>query len=134
MRRRIYAIIAKGIHERMELLDRHLETIIDCLHSLRAVSLGSSLNHVFPFQSGEVDPEDMLHQPYKRVKKVAMDTRRMSSGSEISYRSGTASINTLGTLMSGIEGDTSIERLCRTRLVRRVGAHDGRPACPSGRL
>ncbi len=79
-------------------------------------SLGSSLEHVFPFQNGDDDAlVDDLRQQFKKVKRVAMDTRRMSSGSEISFRSRTASIGTIGTLMSGIEGDTSIERLCQTQ-------------------
>ncbi|KAK1755305.1 hypothetical protein QBC47DRAFT_213822 [Echria macrotheca] len=74
-------------------------------------SLGSGLNHVFPFQSGDGEM-DIVPAPLKRVKKVAMDTRSMSSSSEISYRSRTASI---GTFSSGIEGDTSIERLSQTQ-------------------
>jgi ankyrin repeat protein len=73
-------------------------------------SLGSGLSHVFPFQNG-TDTEDKGMPPPKRVKKVAMDTRSMSSGSEISFRSIPMSIGT----MSGIEGDTSIERLSQTQ-------------------
>ncbi|KAI1255252.1 hypothetical protein MGN70_003317 [Eutypa lata] len=72
-----------------------------------AYSQGSGLSHVFPFQN---NPED--EPPIKRPKKVAMDIRSMSSGSEYSYHSRATSIATMG---SGIEGDTSIERLCQTQ-------------------
>ncbi|KAH8893696.1 hypothetical protein GQ53DRAFT_793278 [Thozetella sp. PMI_491] len=75
-------------------------------------SLGSSLSHVFPFQNGGSSPEDPLQPAFKRIKKVAMDTRSMSSSSEISFRSRATSF---GTLASGIEGDTSIERLSQTQ-------------------
>ncbi|KAK4128855.1 hypothetical protein N657DRAFT_608652 [Parathielavia appendiculata] len=73
-------------------------------------SLGSGLSHVFPFQNG-TDTADRSIPPPKRTKKVAMDTRSMSSSSEISFRSMPMSIGTL----SGIEGDTSIERLSQTQ-------------------
>ncbi|KAK4192831.1 hypothetical protein QBC35DRAFT_203831 [Podospora australis] len=73
-------------------------------------SLGSGLGHVFPFQNG-ASGEASLPTP-KRVKRVSMDTRSMSSGSEISFRSMPMSI---GTFTSGIEGDTSIERLIQTQ-------------------
>ncbi|KAI8962239.1 hypothetical protein F5Y11DRAFT_197458 [Daldinia sp. FL1419] len=72
-------------------------------------SRGSGLSHVFPFQNQMI--EDPPMPPAKKVKRVAMDTRSMSSGSEFSYHSGAGSIATLG---SGLEGDTSIERLCQT--------------------
>lgn len=73
-------------------------------------SQGSGLSHVFPFQSKMVDePQTSL---VKRIKRVSMDTRSMSSGSEYSYHSRAGSILTLG---SGLEGDTSIERLCQTQ-------------------
>ncbi|KAI1417089.1 VPS9 domain-containing protein [Hypoxylon sp. FL1857] len=72
-------------------------------------SQGSGLSHVFPFQSQSMD--DFPKPPTKRIKRVAMDTRSMSSGSEYSYHSRAGSIVTLG---SGLEGDTSIERLCQT--------------------
>ncbi|KAK0656625.1 hypothetical protein B0T16DRAFT_315426 [Cercophora newfieldiana] len=75
-------------------------------------SLGSGLGHVFPFQNGGID-DDIIPLPLKRTKKrVVMDTRSMSSSSEVSFRSRTASFNTF---TSGIEGDTSIERLSQTQ-------------------
>ncbi|KAK4648427.1 uncharacterized protein QC761_109950 [Podospora bellae-mahoneyi] len=73
-------------------------------------SVGSGLGHVFPFQNGSA--ETLEQPPPKRIKKVSMDTRSMSSGSEISFRSLPMSI---GTFTSGIEGDTSIERLVQTQ-------------------
>lgn len=77
-------------------------------------SMGSDLSHVFPFhkdQDEEFTPETPF-PPVKRIKRVAMDVRSLSSGSEISFRSRATSIGTLG---SGIEGDTSIERLAQTQ-------------------
>lgn len=73
-------------------------------------SKGSGLGHVFPFQSEMADEPTSL--PGKRIKKVALDVRSMSSGSEFSYHSRAASIATTG---SGIEGDTSVARLCQTQ-------------------
>ncbi|PHH68490.1 hypothetical protein CDD82_524 [Ophiocordyceps australis] len=71
-----------------------------------AFSHGSGLSHVFPFQSsGEAGPA-------KRVKRVAMDTRSMSSVSELSFHSRTASSGTMG---SGLEADISVERLALTK-------------------
>ncbi|KAI1494368.1 hypothetical protein F5X96DRAFT_588574 [Biscogniauxia mediterranea] len=78
--------------------------------SLESYSQGSGLSHVFPFQSATW--LDASGPPVKKVKKVAMDTRSMSSGSEYSYHSRPESIITMG---SGLEGDTSIERLCQTQ-------------------
>ncbi|GAP93473.2 putative vps9 domain protein [Rosellinia necatrix] len=72
-------------------------------------SQGSGLSHVFPFQSKQIDT---AVTPVKKIKKVAMDTRSMSSSSEYSYRSRAGSVVTLG---SGLEGDTSVERLCQTQ-------------------
>jgi hypothetical protein len=77
-------------------------------------SHGSGLGHVFPFQT-ERGQENDLHElipPVKVVKRVALDTRSMSSGSEISYRSRATSIGTMG---SALEGDTSTERLAETQ-------------------
>ncbi|KAJ4396950.1 hypothetical protein N0V93_001173 [Gnomoniopsis smithogilvyi] len=78
-------------------------------------SMGSDLSHVFPFHNSEEDDEDIADFPFppeKRVKRVAMDVRSLSSGSEISFHSRAASIGSFG---SGIEGDTSIERLSQTQ-------------------
>lgn len=77
-------------------------------------SLGSGLSHVFPFQreSWDKDPYDADLPPVRVVKKVALDTRSMSSGSEISFRSRATSI---GTFTSALEGDTSTERLAETQ-------------------
>ncbi|KAI0550669.1 hypothetical protein F4679DRAFT_200662 [Xylaria curta] len=72
-------------------------------------SQGSGLSHVFPFQNKSSDDIPAL---VKKVKRVAMDTRSMSSSSEFSYHSRAGSIVTLG---SGLEGDTSVERLCQTQ-------------------
>ncbi|KAI1423337.1 hypothetical protein F5Y12DRAFT_786079 [Xylaria sp. FL1777] len=73
-------------------------------------SQGTGLSHVFPFQNKSSD--DISTTAVKKVKKVAMDTRSMSSGSEFSYHSRAGSVVTLG---SGLEGDTSVERLCQTQ-------------------
>lgn len=73
-------------------------------------SQGSSLSHVFPFQNASAD-QDVVPPPLKRVKRVVMDTRSMSSSSEISFRSRATSF---GTFASDFEGDTSIERLSQT--------------------
>ncbi|KAI0534346.1 hypothetical protein GGR58DRAFT_520457 [Xylaria digitata] len=73
-------------------------------------SQGSGLGHVFPFQNKSSD--DISTISVKKMKKVAMDTRSMSSGSEFSYHSRASSVATLG---SGLEGDTSVERLCQTQ-------------------
>lgn len=74
-------------------------------------SHGSDLNHVFPFQvNGDANDENNF-MPLRRIKRVAMDTRSISSGSEISFHSRTASIGTLG---SALEGDISVERISQT--------------------
>jgi ankyrin repeat protein len=76
-------------------------------------SLGSDLSHVFPFQVGDMGVgSDSPVPPLPRTKRVVMDTRSMSSSSEISFRSRAPSTGTIG---SGIEGDTSVERLCQTQ-------------------
>jgi len=77
-------------------------------------SRGIGLGHVFPFQHQQVDTmrDEYYPAPPRKTKKVAMDTRSMSSGSEVSFRSRATSTGTLG---SGIEGDTSIERLSQTQ-------------------
>lgn len=85
------------------------------LSEAEAFSKGSGLGHVFPFQSDNADDgpvEFSLHFPIKRTKKVALDTRSMSSSSEISFRSRATSF---GSNMDGsIEGDISVERLSQT--------------------
>ncbi|EEY20154.1 VPS9 domain-containing protein [Verticillium alfalfae VaMs.102] len=77
-------------------------------------SSGSGLSHVFPFEAGSDASSscvDFVMPPLARIKKVAMDTRSMSSSSEISYHSRAASIGTLG---SALEGDVTVERLSQT--------------------
>jgi hypothetical protein len=86
-------------------------------------SLGTGLNHVFPFQQShapnlaytpKLSPPEPSTQfpPQKVAKRVALDTRSMSSGSEVSFRSRATSI---GTFASAVEGDTSTERLAQTQ-------------------
>jgi hypothetical protein len=67
------------------------------------------LSHVFPFLRAPTPPPS--NRP-KAKKKVSMDTRSLSSSSAYSFRSRT---NTLDSHGSGIEGDTSIEKLTRTQ-------------------
>lgn len=76
------------------------------------LSQASTLNHVFPFQirHNNEDVEERL-PPLRRPKSVKMDVRSMSSSSEMSFRSKATTIDSMG---SGIEGDTSIERLSQT--------------------
>lgn len=81
----------------------------------RSRSAPSTLAHVFPFEvnhNNELDPptEDML-PPLRRPKSVTLDTRSMSMSSEISFRSRATTIDSIS---SGIEGDTSIQRLAHT--------------------
>jgi len=66
------------------------------------------LAHIFPFQRAETPP--LPNRP-KLKKRVSLDTRSMSSGSVGSFRSHT----TLDSAVSGIEGDTSIEKLTMTQ-------------------
>ncbi|KAK8052827.1 hypothetical protein PG996_012128 [Apiospora saccharicola] len=90
-------------------------------------SKGSGLSHVFPFQT---DGTGEVHGPLrKRVKKVSMDIRSMSSGSEFSYRSRATSVATTG---SGLEGDTTAARLCQTQdstgeSIPMMAVQNGRP-------
>ncbi|OLN97039.1 UPF0507 protein [Colletotrichum chlorophyti] len=77
-------------------------------------SSGSGLSHVFPFQADDsgIDIEFPLPPPQQKViKRVAMDTRSMSSGSEISYHSRATSTGTVGSIL---EGDISVNRLSQT--------------------
>lgn len=77
-------------------------------------SMGSDLSHVFPFHKQEETDgaTEFTFPSLKRIKRVAMDVRSLSSGSEISFHSRAASFGTIG---SGIEGDTSIARLSQTQ-------------------
>lgn len=75
-------------------------------------SQGSTLNHVYPFQiQHEDEQEEERLPPLRRPKTVTMDMRSMSSSSEMSFRS---RATTIDSMTSGIEGDTSIERLSQT--------------------
>ena len=71
-------------------------------------SKDSNLSHVFPFQTPETDEPtiDKARPP----KRVSMDLRSLSNASEYSFHSRT----TIDSAASGIEGDTSIEKLCQT--------------------
>ncbi|KAJ5939528.1 hypothetical protein N7466_002662 [Penicillium verhagenii] len=68
------------------------------------------LSHVFPFQTwdGPSTPRD----PNRPVKKVSMDVRSLSESSAVSFLSRTT---TIGSMTSGIEGDSSIETMTRTQ-------------------
>lgn len=66
------------------------------------------LAHIFPFQRAPTPPP--ADRP-KAKKRVSMDTRSMSSSSAFSFRSRT----TLDSRASGLEGDTSIEKLTKTQ-------------------
>lgn len=76
-------------------------------------STGSGLSHVFPFQNGEANEDEATNYFNFRpkIKRVSMETRSLSSMSDISYHSRTTSIGTLG---SAFEGDISVERLAQT--------------------
>ncbi|KAF2813391.1 uncharacterized protein BDZ99DRAFT_496396 [Mytilinidion resinicola] len=76
-------------------------------HSERRLQAGP-LAHIFPFQRAPSPPT--AERP-KAKKRVSMDTRSTSSSSMFSFRSRT---NTIDSHNSGIEGDTSIERLTQT--------------------
>jgi len=71
---------------------------------------GASLSHVFPFQRPPTPPPDTLRPPAK--KRVSMDTRSMSSSSGYSFASRSTSMHSH---TSGPDGDTSIEKLCKTQ-------------------
>ncbi|KAF1953365.1 hypothetical protein CC80DRAFT_450873 [Byssothecium circinans] len=66
------------------------------------------LAHIFPFQRAPTPPPP--DRP-KLKKRVSMDTRSMSSSSAVSFRSRT----TLDSRGTGLEGDTSIEKLTMTQ-------------------
>jgi hypothetical protein len=75
------------------------------------VSQESTLNHVFPFQIRHDECDKERIPPLRKPKMVTMDMRSMSSNSEISFRSRATTIDSTS---SGVEGDTSIERLSQT--------------------
>lgn len=72
------------------------------------VERGGSLSHVFPFQPPSTPAED---RPKAR-KRVSMETRSTSSSSGLSAGS---FADTLGTHISGLDADTSIEKLALTQ-------------------
>ncbi|RFU32195.1 hypothetical protein B7463_g4151, partial [Scytalidium lignicola] len=74
-------------------------------------SQASTLNHVFPFQIQHHSEDYERLPPLRKPKTVTMDTRSMSSGSEVSHRSRATTIDSLNSI---IEGDISIERLSQT--------------------
>ena len=100
-----------------EVIDENVPWIATNRHTRRSSSRSSSgrlsqastLNHVFPFQIKHDDEERL--PSFRRPKTVTMDVRSMSSSSEISFRSRATTIDSMS---SGIEGDTSIERLSQT--------------------
>jgi small subunit ribosomal protein S11 len=79
-------------------------------HQEEAIVDAPPLSHVFPFQTWD-DPS-ILQEPRRSVKKVSMDVRSMSESSAISFISRTT---TVGSMASGIEGDSSIETLTKTQ-------------------
>lgn len=74
-------------------------------------SQASTLNHVFVFESSSVKCDSVRTPTLRRPKTVTMDMRSMSSNSEMSFLS---RATTIDSTTSGIEGDTSIERLSQT--------------------
>jgi hypothetical protein len=70
----------------------------------------SNLSHVFPFEINEHAVSAPV--PVKSGKKVSMDMRSLSSSSAFSFKSRTT---TIGSITSGIEGDTSVESLSQTQ-------------------
>jgi hypothetical protein len=70
----------------------------------------SNLAHVFPFEIEENTAPASVS--VKSGKKVSMDMRSLSSSSAFSFKSRTT---TIGSITSGIEGDTSIESLSQTQ-------------------
>ncbi|OJD38780.1 vps9 domain-containing protein [Diplodia corticola] len=68
-----------------------------------------SLAHVFPFQRAQTPPPE---QRPKIKKRVSMQPRSSSSSSAISFASRSDTVISTG---SGLEGDTSIEKVARTQ-------------------
>ncbi|TEY61075.1 hypothetical protein BOTCAL_0175g00160 [Botryotinia calthae] len=75
------------------------------------LSQTSTLTHVFPWQYSHDGADEERLPPLRRPKTVTMDVRSLSSNSEMSFRSRATTIDSTS---SGIEGDTSIERLSQT--------------------
>ncbi|KAI9644621.1 hypothetical protein NHQ30_006643 [Ciborinia camelliae] len=75
------------------------------------LSQASTLTHVFPWQYLHDGADEERLPPLRRPKTVTMDVRSLSSSSEMSFRSRATTIDSTS---SGIEGDTSIERLSQT--------------------
>ena len=75
-----------------------------------ALSQPPPLSHVFPFQTW--DGNAPLKDGNRPVKKVSMDVRSLSESSAVSFLSRT---NTIGSMTSNIEGDSSIETLTKTQ-------------------
>ncbi|KAI9716478.1 MAG: hypothetical protein M1812_005373 [Candelaria pacifica] len=78
-----------------------------------SVSETSTLAHVFPFRAKKIISQATPDRPRPK-KRVSMDIQSMSSSfsSSHSFASRTTTIDSRG---SGIEGDTSIERLSKTQ-------------------
>lgn len=87
------------------------------LSRLRHKEEDGPLAHIFPFQRAPTPPpsdlRDLPDPPDrpKTKKRVSMDTRSMSSSSAVSFQSCT----TIGSRGTGLEGDTSIEKLSKTQ-------------------
>ncbi|QSZ28978.1 hypothetical protein DSL72_003487 [Monilinia vaccinii-corymbosi] len=75
------------------------------------ISQASTLTHVFPWQYLHDGVDEERLPALRRPKTVTMDVRSLSSSSEMSFRSRATTIDSTS---SGIEGDTSIERLSQT--------------------
>ncbi|KAI9874076.1 MAG: hypothetical protein M1830_010222 [Pleopsidium flavum] len=71
-----------------------------------------TLAHVFPFQTKSSPPPPPLKSPTRKDKRVSMDMRSLSSSSGYSVKSRTTTIDSRG---SGVEGDTSIDKLSKTQ-------------------
>ncbi|KAJ5098984.1 hypothetical protein N7532_005985 [Penicillium argentinense] len=102
-----------------ELEESHFETT--SVYSNSAVTNGDfaleddaseapPLSHVFPFQTW--GGTSSANEPIRPIKKVSMDVRSLSESSAVSFLSRT---NTLGSMTSNIEGDSSIETLTKTQ-------------------
>ncbi|KAJ5562100.1 hypothetical protein N7535_003442 [Penicillium sp. DV-2018c] len=77
-----------------------------------SMTVAPPLSHVFPFQTWNDHPHLQDSHPSRPVKRVSMDVRSLSESSATSFISRTT---TLGSMASGIEGDSSIETLTKTQ-------------------